>query len=543
MLSYIYHALHTFRKTFSRKKTWLTFCAVIIGFIGVTYIDGVSSICRFWHLQTLGYYALLQLFNSTAWSLPGLLACWWTFVLSQNQTVTIDGRAILLGDHTMASKDGRYMPGVVTLHQDSETQSKPNYFRGHFWSAIALLVGTLQQSFSLPLSLKIHQGFKHLRQDEDLNHDPKTLAPRLIQMAIDFAVEQNLPSILVLDAFFSVASVFKLASSVWSVAIQKPMLTILTRAKKSYVAYFPAQQPEKRGAGRPKTYGEKVHLYEFFDHLHLFQKTQCLVYGQIEQVPLLAINLVWKPTSDFIRFILAITSRGPIVLMCSDLEITPVAAIELYCSRVREETMFSMLKNLIGAFRYRFWSKKMPRHSRKPVTNTKLKAPSLQGLKNVLNCWERYERFVMLAAIALGLLQLVALKFPTQVWARFNGFLRTYSRSIPSEKTVKQVISQMLIEDFLNVAPSATMQEIQTHFLISNKTQKDEHLLSENYGIPDLQNSFPDQIPLDDQQHPPIMDSPMQSTGLLSSAKSLFVTVSQQIANNLKIPPWVGLRL
>lgn len=42
-------------------------------------------------------------------------------------------------------------------------------------------------------------------------------------------------SILVLDAFFSIATVFELTNSVWSIALKQPYLTILTRAKKSYV--------------------------------------------------------------------------------------------------------------------------------------------------------------------------------------------------------------------------------------------------------------------------------------------------------------------
>ena len=192
MLSYTYEALQTFCKVFSRHSTWLTFCLVVLGFLGATHIDGISSFCRFWSLHTPGYLALLHFFRSSAWSLTGLCSCWGAFVLSQNQHVTLNGRAVLLGDHTMTSKDGRRMPGVVTLHQDSETQSKPNYFRGHFWGAIGLLIGTMAEPFCLPLSLRIHQGFKHLRQPDTADKNPETSATRLVQMALDFAVEQGL---------------------------------------------------------------------------------------------------------------------------------------------------------------------------------------------------------------------------------------------------------------------------------------------------------------------------------------------------------------
>jgi len=393
--------------------------------------------------------------------------------LSQQQTVQFDGQAVLIGDHTMTAKDGRCMPGVVTLHQESETQSKPNYFRGHFWGAIGLLIGTAAASFCLPLSLRIHQGFKHLRQQDRADKHPETSATRLVQMALDFALAQDQRCILVLDAFFSVAAVLKLAASVWSVTCKKPMLTILVRAKKSYAAYLPAQLPDRRGPGRPQKYGDKIKLYEVFDHMHLFEHTPCQVYGGLEDVACLAVNLLWKPTGGLIRFIFARTSRGPIVLMCSDLNMPAVTAIELYCLRVRVETMFAMLKHLIGAFRYHFWSKLLPRHSRKPKKNQQLKQPTKEEVPQVQACWECCERFVMLAAIALGVLQLMALKFAPQVWGRFHTFLRTRSRTIPSERTVKDVIGHLVLEDFLHVAPSATMQEIRARFLADEKAASD----------------------------------------------------------------------
>ena len=36
MLAYVYHTLHTFRKVFTRHATWLTFCVVVLGFLGST---------------------------------------------------------------------------------------------------------------------------------------------------------------------------------------------------------------------------------------------------------------------------------------------------------------------------------------------------------------------------------------------------------------------------------------------------------------------------------------------------------------------------
>jgi hypothetical protein len=238
-------------------------------------------------------------------------------------------------------------------------------------------------------------------------------------------------------------------------------VTLIIRAKKNFVAYFPAEKPEgKPGPGRPAIYGEKVKLLELFDHMYLFSKHRCCVYGGIEEISIVTLDLLWKPAGGLIRFVLAVTSRGPIILMCSDLHQNPIVALELYCARVRIETMFDMLKNLLGVFRYRFRTKRLPKHSRKPAKNKNLKKPAKDDIAMVKRCFAAYERFVMLGAVALGLLQLIALKFEQSVWRSFSGFLRSRSRALPSERTVKFVVEDLLINDLISLAPGAVMREI-----------------------------------------------------------------------------------
>jgi len=188
----------------------------------------------------------------------------------------------------------------------------------------------------------------------------------------------------------------------------------------------------------------------------------------------MAVNLLWKPTGRLIRFVLAITSRGHIVLMCSDLNQEPLLAIQIYCARTRIEIMFDMLKNLICAFSYHFWSKLMPRHSRKPKSNKHLKQPSENALDKVHLCWNAYERFAMLAAISLGLLQLIAVKYSDNVWNHFDTYLRTRSRQLPSERTVKHVMARRLIRNFFISAPAAIMREIRQRYFKRKSPDPDD---------------------------------------------------------------------
>ncbi|MCP4368198.1 MAG: hypothetical protein GY797_08855, partial [Deltaproteobacteria bacterium] len=251
-----------------------------------------------------------------------------------------------------------------------------------------------------------------------------------------------------------------MANSVWSIASRQPIISLVVKAKKNYVGFYEAEQ-NKSTNGHNKKYGTKVYLTESFDHMYLFGRVKCPVYGKMEEVFIKVENLLWKPTGDLIRFVFAYTSRGPIVLMCNDLGMDPLVALQLYCARSRIETAFDMLKNLMGAFNYRFWTKGLPVHSRKPKKNDRLKKPSPADIAKVENCWSAIEGFTMMSVIALGLLQLVSIKFDTTVWNNFGAYLRTRSREIPSERTVKYVLSGFLCNIRLKVASRGIMHDIQ----------------------------------------------------------------------------------
>ena len=186
-LRYLYQMLATFRPLFSRHTPWVLFCVVILGFIGAPHLEGLTSVCRFWHMAAADYHRLLHFFHSAAWSLGDVVRHWGHLGLSQQVAITAQGRTVLLGDHTAVVKDAQRMPGVVTLHQDSETQSKPAYFRGHYWGVIGLLVGSLHDAFCLPLEARLHQGFAHLDPDPSHSTDRDTQGVMLVQMALDFA--------------------------------------------------------------------------------------------------------------------------------------------------------------------------------------------------------------------------------------------------------------------------------------------------------------------------------------------------------------------
>lgn len=395
-------------------------------------------------------------FRAKSYKLEALQSAWHRWVLGQDRAVEVAGRLVLLGDHTHVVKDGGRMPGVVSLRETSETQSKPSYFRGQCWGAMGVLVGTFSACFCLPLGLQIHQGFQHLRE----TFPTPSLGERVVQMAVDFAHAHNRPSWLVLDAFFATAPVFQLAQSVWSTTLNQPFVQIITRAKKSYVAYFPPSPPEAGKRGRPRKFGDKLVLWEAFDHGHLFQEVPLTIYGKPEVVRIMAATLLWRPIGQYLQFVWAVTSRGPIVLMCSDLTVAPTLILELYCRRVRIEILFHTLKNILGAFCFHFWSHYLPRHSRRPTANRDLKPPKPEHLQQVKDCWMAMETFVFCACVAAGLLQLFSLKYSDGLWQQQVLYLRTRSRELPSESTVRQIVAPMLAREFNHPCQNSLWRQI-----------------------------------------------------------------------------------
>jgi len=79
------------------------------------------------------------------------MSIWWQWLVKKNVAHRINDRLVLVEDHTKTPKDGRKMPAVATLHQDSETGSKPSYFRGHHWGCIGILMQACDKYFAVPL--------------------------------------------------------------------------------------------------------------------------------------------------------------------------------------------------------------------------------------------------------------------------------------------------------------------------------------------------------------------------------------------------------
>ncbi|MEI7028459.1 transposase, partial [Paenibacillus sp. y28] len=152
MLTFMNTILLAFRSCFSRKSTFGWFVTIVVGLMLRSDHAGVTSIVRDLALKSRYYESLIHFFRSSAWSLESLRVTWLQVVGKWAPLMTMDDRIVLVGDGMKQSKEGRRMPGVKKMHQESENSSKGEYIFGHLFGAIGVLAGTPVKWFCLRCS-------------------------------------------------------------------------------------------------------------------------------------------------------------------------------------------------------------------------------------------------------------------------------------------------------------------------------------------------------------------------------------------------------
>ncbi|MFQ5472822.1 MAG: transposase [Dehalococcoidia bacterium] len=405
-------------------------------------LAGVTSFVRALWLEPATYRRLLHLFHSPALDLAQLTRLWIRMALVRFRPVTLDGRLIFLADGLKVSKEGRKMPAVKRLHQESGNNTKPTFIFGHSFQAVALLAkGLLGQPFAVPLSSRIHEGLVFS------NRDKRTLLDKLVALFLEVAAVPGTSAILVADAYYASRKVIQ------------PLLLeghhLITRARINTTAWEPAPQPKKRRRGRPRIYGTKLHLRQLFGHKGRFHSASSPVYGEEGiEISYRCVDLLWRPVGHLVRFVLVDhPQRGRIILMSTDLSIEPLQVLALYGYRFKIEVSFKQALRTLGAYAYHFWMSDMTPISRRRSGNQYLHMKSETYRKHVRRKIAAYHRYVQLACIAQGLQQHLAVNFRAKVWHHFKSWMRTMKPELPPSEAVVAQALRANLDDFLLHAP------------------------------------------------------------------------------------------
>ena len=145
---------------FSRLRTFLWFALALGAMCVRPDLGGVTSLIRSLGLRPDCYGSLLRLFHSGGFNTQRLARLWTGIVLERLRPLLweVGGRPVFLADGIKIPKAGRKMPAVKKLHQESESNTKPEYIFGHSCQVVALAVRAARGCFAPPACRRHSRG-------------------------------------------------------------------------------------------------------------------------------------------------------------------------------------------------------------------------------------------------------------------------------------------------------------------------------------------------------------------------------------------------
>jgi hypothetical protein len=338
-------------------------------------------------------------------------------MIGQHKVLVVDGLKV--------AKEGRKMPAVKKLHQESNNNSKPEYIWGHSFQVVSLLVkGVAGHVFAVPLISRIHEGVVFS------NRDKRTLMDKMVSVLFSITDLLQNDIILVADSYYANKKVLK--------PLIKKGMYLVARIRNNAVAYYPAVPSQRKGKkGRKKKYGQKVSLMAFFEKPHLFTSVESTVYlekGVI--ISYLCMNLLWPPIGQMVRFVCVNhPTRGKIILITTKLDLDPLKVIATYGYRFKIEVSFKQAINTLGTYAYHFWMKTMIPLKR-VSGNQHLHRKTDKYRNQVKRKIRAYHCYVQIGCIAQGLLMHLSVNFGPTVWKSFRSWLRTMKKDLPPSEMV-----------------------------------------------------------------------------------------------------------
>ena len=388
--------LTNLQPVFSRHATYEWFVILIWGILLCNQHRAVTSYLNAVGLTQHYYTQALHWFHSQGISAQKLSIMWHKWLITHPKVHRLRGQPVYVGDGIKVGKEGKKMPGVKKLHNESENVTKPEWMRGHYFGALALLLEAGYSLKAVPVILGLQDGIKTSEDDET------TIVERMSSLCVELI---HAGSYIILDAYFASKELIK--------EFRKHQLHLITRVRINAVGKHPLPTPTlKRSRGRPRVWGESVKLRNLFDEKDCFTTETLVLYGKMVTLRYRCCDLHWDSSVERVRFVLAVWPEGKqIILLSTDITLSAAEILTAYSWRFKIEVTFRNLIQLLSGFSYQFWMKDMTPTQGWPKDLILSRYPKKQQ-QQFYRKVEAMERFVLINAIALGILQLLSLEMP-----------------------------------------------------------------------------------------------------------------------------------
>ena len=131
-----FRCLLELRPACTRAATFMWMSLALVGLSVRSDLAGVTSFVRAGWLVPKAYRRLLHVFHSPALVLETLTALWVRLALKLFTPLRVGHRLVCVADGLKVPKEGRKMPAVKKLHQESSDNVKAEFFFGHSFQVV-----------------------------------------------------------------------------------------------------------------------------------------------------------------------------------------------------------------------------------------------------------------------------------------------------------------------------------------------------------------------------------------------------------------------
>jgi len=250
-------------------------------------------------------------------------------------------RLCLIIDETIVEKTSKRLFGVAWQRNTHGGLCRGTHILGHYWLMLGVLLRVGGRSFCFPLAFRLYRQKKRCPADQ--YKTPCQLALELLH-SLSWPQAPDLVRTVVADAGFADQALLRWCAANGFVAIVRGRID--ARVHDLYV-----RQPRPL-RGRPRKYGDRISLAEYALHEAHFTHTVRL-YQQRTQMRVASLVGRHYASGLALRFVLVrAAGKDDMVLMSSDLSLTPREIAGLYADRFAIELTFRELKQHFGLGHY-----------------------------------------------------------------------------------------------------------------------------------------------------------------------------------------------